>query len=173
MTNIWLGTSWAPTALGGIAFCMVVPSQRAVGAALVNMVNDAVVYRVAPMMRCETTPPSVPASSPLESKVSLFMVIVIPPRHITFAEAVAGLQVVVILMFGSGIGTGPAGVGILQTSGKPRLMPMRFVLTGNMFLPHVDGAAVNGIFFFTAHARAFSVLNIRAVDFDMALFASA
>src|SRR5438093_12548711 len=73
------------------------------------------------MFTLDMTPPAVPASSPEDLEYLAPLTIGISPSVFTFVgpSDVSDAWP----MFGYGMGTGPAGDGVLQTSGKAVLIP--------------------------------------------------
>src|SRR5258708_39335715 len=73
-----------------------------------------------PLNLLETTPPALPASSPLDIVISVASVAAFLPTILTLLETVPPLAWFSMAMLGYGIGTGPAGVGVLHASGKAK-----------------------------------------------------
>jgi len=79
------------------------------------------------MLVLETTPPAVPASSPLQLLNSdPLMAAMLPPSTLTVVVPLLR-SLDMERMMGYGMGTGPPGLGVLQTSGA--------VLLANPLLP--------------------------------------
>src|SRR5689334_19880860 len=78
-------------------------------------------YSQAPLILLLMTPIADPASSPVDIMYLALLVIGICPSVLTEVGPEEVLED--IPMFGYGIGTGPAGVGVLHTSGKIGLWP--------------------------------------------------
>src|SRR6266545_3001526 len=117
------------------------------------------------MFRLDTTPPTVPASSPLDRLISLLTVQTLAPTNLTFSDV--DCELLTVPMFGYGRGTGPPGLGVLQASMGPVVTawPPAFVAAGNISPPlaEVDPASVNLDVFARALDYPFSVQRGRPV----------
>ena len=137
MTLNWEGTRVAP--MGQLVmFCMAVLKALVAGMPPVNTFMLPMVFRAGPMMIPEATPPAAPGVSPMD-------VGIVVPRLWAgimeikfFKEVVGGRAMGKRAVLGYGIGTGPAGVGVRQTSGNPKSMPAReqFAnMVGSLWVP--------------------------------------
>lgn len=86
----------------------------------------------------EATPIATPASSPLVIVVDVSMLCARPPLKNTLNTL--GIAVEDSAIFTKGVGTGPAGVVTLHTSGIPKLVVPFWLLQNTLFLlPLADG----------------------------------
>src|SRR5262245_18011067 len=88
-----------------------------------------------PLKRLEMTPPpAVPASSPLDIEISVFVVAAFLPTSLMRLHSVPPLDCAYMAMLTSGVGTGPPGVGTLTTSGAMKHWPPPLLMAGNMMV---------------------------------------
>jgi hypothetical protein len=126
-------------------------SMRDVGRPPIRQVKLPTSVRCGPIIMPDNTP--IPASPSLSVPVVPMLCTGMQSIRM-FIAVVGGSAITLSAMFGNGIGIGPTGVGIAQTSGKPRLKLGICVVT-NILLPHVDTFAIQLEFFFSRDDRVF------------------
>src|SRR5688572_11189544 len=89
-----------------------------------------------PMLVFDTTPPATPASSPLLFENTAPWIITGLPSHFT-VELPCDVSLL-MAMLGYGMGIGPAGEGVLHTSGKPMTIPLEDEWTTVRMLTFTD-----------------------------------
>src|SRR4051812_5546352 len=119
-TFVWLGTMRVPGML--VEFWRLVLVRRLAGAPTMMQVKAPVRCREGPITVPEATPIATPALSPLVIGMVVARLCAGAPRirHLTWL----GIAVGPMAMFGYGMGIGPAGDGVRQTSGTPRSWPI-------------------------------------------------
>ena len=130
ITLTWLGTM--EHAGQFVEFVMVIDVKRVAGMPPTSAVNAAVTCREGPMTMPDATPIATPGLSPFVMGTVVDMLCA--GAHMNSTLYAAGIPIGCIEILGYGMGTGPAGVGVKQTSGAPVDIPIICVFA-NMVHP--------------------------------------